>query len=63
MTKRRKKDRKGFRNVREMRKVYDKGVKIYSPRGELLYTGKPGFSIDYGELLKQKRHKYRRYEA
>ncbi|MBA7563760.1 hypothetical protein ES708_05420 [subsurface metagenome] len=46
-----------------MRKVYDKGVKIYSPRGELLYTGKPGFSIDYGELLKQKRHKYRRYEA
>jgi len=32
-------------------------LKIYSPRGELIYTGKPGFTLDYQELLRQKRRK------
>jgi len=32
-----------------------KALKIYSPRGKLLFTGRDGFSVNYQELLKQKR--------
>ena len=37
-------------------------LKIYSPRGELLYIGYEGFCVDYQALLRQKeqKSKYRR---
>ncbi|MBA7563637.1 hypothetical protein ES708_05296 [subsurface metagenome] len=31
-----------------------KALKIYSPRGELLFTGRDNFSINYQELLRRK---------
>lgn len=54
MKENRKKSRRGIRNIKEMRKNYEKGIKIYNLRGQLLYTGLPGFTLDYQELLRQK---------
>lgn len=43
-------------------------LKIYSPTGQLIFVGKPGFSLDYQNLLIQKRRKsekskYRRFKG
>jgi len=38
-----------------------KALKIYSPGGKLLFTGRNGFSVDYQELLqKSKYSKFKR---
>lgn len=63
MKSKRKKSREGIRNIKKIKKSYDKGLKIFSPRGALIYTLKPGDSIDYNELLRKKRQEYRRYEG
>jgi len=51
--------RQGIRNIKEVRKLYDKGLKIYSPGGQLIFTLKPGDSVDYRELIQQGRRKSR----
>ncbi len=63
MKSKRKKSREGIKNIEKIKKSYDKGLKIFSPGGKLIYIGKPGFSIDYGQLLRQEKQKYRRYEG
>ncbi|MBA7531645.1 hypothetical protein ES705_23860 [subsurface metagenome] len=63
MKSKRKKSREGIRNIKRIKKSYDKGLKIFSPRGALIYTLKPGGAVNYNRLLEQKRQKYRRYEA
>lgn len=63
MKRNKKKDRQGIRNIRQAKISYDKGLKIFSPYGRLIYTLKPGDSINYNELLEQKRPEYRRYKG
>jgi hypothetical protein len=48
-SKRMKKTKNGRMQSREK-----KALKIYSPRGELLFTGRDGFSVNYQELLRKK---------
>lgn len=56
-SKRQKKTKNGRIESREK-----KALRIYSPGGELLFTGRDNFSVDYQELLRQKKRKsqYRR---
>ncbi len=52
--------RKSIKHIKEVKNFYDKGLKIYSPDGRrLIFTGEPGFSIDYQELLREKKRKIR----
>lgn len=62
MKRNKKKDRKGIRNIREALKSYQEGLRIYR-RGRVIYILKPGDSIDYGQLLRENKLKYRRYEG
>jgi len=51
------KERKNKRRLTKKEKSQE-SLKIFSPDGrELLYTGLPGFCIDYRELLRQKKRK------
>lgn len=61
MKRNKKQSRKSVKNIKQAKKAYDSGLKIFSPRGKLIYTGKPGFVIDYGELLRKDKLKYRGY--
>lgn len=35
-------------------------LKIYSPTGQLLYVGKPGFSFNYSDLIRNAKRKYQK---
>jgi len=50
--KRESKRQKKTKNGRVERKEKKK-LRIYSPDGELLFTAKDGFSVDYQELLRR----------
>ena len=54
-SKRQKKTKNGRVERREK-----KALRIFSPGGELLFTAKNGFSVDYQELIRQKERKYRK---
>ncbi len=60
MKRNKKKDRKGIKNIREALKSYQEGLRIYR-HGKVIYILKPGDSIDYGQLLRQDKLKYRHY--
>jgi len=51
-SKRQKKTKNGRVPMREK-----KALKIYSPGGKLLFTGREGFSVDYQELLRREKRK------
>ena len=50
---RQKKTKNGRVPIKEKR-----DLKIYSPGGKLLFTGKSGFSVDYQELLRKSKISY-----
>jgi len=54
--KREDKRQKKTKNGRVERRV-KRDLKIYSPGGQLLYIAKNGFSVDFQDLLRQKKRK------
>lgn len=52
--------RQSIKHIKEVKNLYDKGLKIYNLLGQLIYTGRPGFSVDYQELIRQTRRKVNR---
>jgi len=55
MRRNKKRDRQ---RIKQSKISYNEGLKIFSPYGKLIYTLKPGFSLDYNELLRKNRQKY-----
>lgn len=53
------KERKNKRRLTLKERTPD--LKIYSPGGKLIYIGKPGFSVDFQELLRKSQ--YRRFKG
>lgn len=49
------KERKNKRRLTLKERTPD--LKIFSPTGRLIYIAKPGFCLDYQELLRQKERK------